>query len=401
MRILIIHEIDWFKKIIFEPHHFAELLSLQGHEVYVIDCQEPNIKNLTKGFHTVIIPKSNRYYDNATVTVIRPPSLLIKGLNRLSNFLTCESVIRKIASEKKIDLILLYGVATNGIQTIKVSKELNIPVIFRVLDVAHGLVSIPILRQLVKKYEKIVLSQSAKVFAPTNELRNYAIEMGAKADKIKIFPLGINLTDFKPMKKDFKLAKSIGICEDDKVIVFVGTIYDFAGLDTIISKFDFLSKKIEKIKFLIVGGGPFLKQLQTMVRKKRKESQIIFTGFVPQKEIPKYISISDLCVNPFRINYVTERILPIKILEYLACGKPVISTPLKGAKEFLPNENFGIIYSDFNDFVTTLSNFLNDEKKLFEMGQHGYSYVKKYHDWEVLSKKLIQEFSELISEKNN
>ena len=396
MRILIIHEIDWFKKIILEPHHFAELFSLQGHEVYVIDCQEPNIKNLTKGFHTVIIPKSNRYYDNASVTVIRPPSLLIKGLNRLSNFLTCESVIRKIASEKKIDLILLYGVATNGIQTIKVSKELNIPVIFRVLDVAHGLVSIPILRQLAKKYEKIVLSQSAKVFAPTNELRNYAIEMGAKADKTKIFPLGINLTDFKPMKKDFKLAKSIGIYEDDKVIVFIGTIYDFAGLDTIISKFDFLSKKIGKIKFLIVGGGPFLKQLQTMVRKKRKESQIIFTGFVPQKEIPKYISISDLCVNPFRINYVTERILPIKILEYLACGKPVISTPLKGTKEVLPNEDYGIVYSTSDNFVNTISELLLNEQKLHDLEKKACAYLTKNHDWKILSENILKEFEKLI-----
>ena len=42
MKILIIHEIDWIKKVVFEPHHLAELFSIEWHEVFVIDCAQPN-----------------------------------------------------------------------------------------------------------------------------------------------------------------------------------------------------------------------------------------------------------------------------------------------------------------------------------------------------------------------
>ena len=76
MKILIIHEIEWFKKVIFEPHHFAEILSLNGNDVFVIDCAIPDFKNLVKGLKTRIIKNSNRVYEGSNVTVIRPPRYL-------------------------------------------------------------------------------------------------------------------------------------------------------------------------------------------------------------------------------------------------------------------------------------------------------------------------------------
>ena len=54
MNILIIHEIDWIEKVIFEPHHLAELFSIAGNNVFVLDCPNSNIKNLFKGFQTKI-----------------------------------------------------------------------------------------------------------------------------------------------------------------------------------------------------------------------------------------------------------------------------------------------------------------------------------------------------------
>ena len=151
---MVIHEIDWIKKIIFEPHHLSELFSLKGNNVFVIDCREPDIRNLLDGFHTKTIQSYNRVYKDASIMIIRPPSLLIKGLNRLSYFLLYKQVIKNILKEKKIDIIFLYGVATNGIQTIQAAKELGIPVVFRALDVAHGLIKIPIIQTIGKKSVK-------------------------------------------------------------------------------------------------------------------------------------------------------------------------------------------------------------------------------------------------------
>jgi len=396
MNILIIHEIDWDKKVIFEPQHFAELFSLRNHNVYVIDCQQPSFPKILRGLRTDIIENYKRIYPDSSITLIHPPALLVKGLNRLTHYLTCKKVIKKIVKEKKIDIILLYGVATDGIQTIKIAREFNIPVIHRMLDISHGLVKTPILSQIVKKHEKFVYKNSDKVLATTPDLVRYAIKMGANKDKTAPFFLGINFQIFKPMKKDVELAKTLGIKENDKVIVFIGTIYDFTGLDGIITKFEYIKEKIPNVKLLIVGGGPSFRIIQSHVKKKKLESFIILTNFVPQQKMPNYISLADLCINPFKVIPLTDRIIPGKIYEYLACGKPVLSTPLKGTVELLPNEEFGVIYTESETFVEKLSDIIEDSDNLEKLGDKGYQYVKNHNDIEVLIDKLLEEFDSCI-----
>ena len=399
MKILIIHEIEWFEKVIFEPHHFAEILSLSGNDVFVIDCAIPDFKNLVKGMKTRIIKNSNRVYEGSNVTVIRPPTILVKGLNRIFHFMTCEKVIRDTIKKNKIDIILLYGVATNGKQSIKVSKEMKIPILYRALDISHGLIRIPILKQIVKNYEKFVIQNVDKILTTTPDLARYIHEMGGKKEKIETFPLGVNLKNFKPLKKDLDLCNALGIGKDDLVLVFMGTLYPFSGLENIIKKFINIKNNHPTLKLLIVGGGPSFNKLKKLIREEKLETEIIMTGFVSQHKIPKYIALADICINSFDVNFVTNRILPTKILEYFACGKPVLSTPLSGTKEVLPDETYGIVYSNSNQFVQTISDLLMNSKRLAKLGNNAYIYTKNNHDWNILSNKLEQLFKKLIIKK--
>jgi len=400
MNILIISEIDWIQKVSYEPHHLAELFSIKGHNVFVIDCREAKIKNLFDGFHTSVIPNFNRLYKNASITLIRPPSLLLKGFNRATHFLTCQKVIKKIVQKNNIDIIWLYGLASNGIQTVKIAKEFNLPIIQRQLDVAYELVKIPFLKQLTKKYEKFVTSNVSKVLCSTPKLIDYAVEMGAKETNVEYFPLGFDPQIFKPMTRDLKLARNLGISDKDKVVLFVGTIYEFAGLENILQKFENLKQEIKEIKFLIVGGGPNFKKIKHIINQKNLNSDVILTNFQPQYEIPRFISLANICINPFEINIITDRIIPIKIFEYLACGKPVLSTPLKGTVDLLPPENFGIIYSPYDLFTENLSNLLSDTKKLNKLGNKGLDFLIKNHDWNILADSLLKKFENLIKINN-
>ncbi len=398
MNILIIHEIDWIEKVVFEPHHLAELFATTGNDVFVLDCPKPNIKNLLEGFQTKTIKNFHRVYDNSSITLVRPKSIRLKGLNRMTHFLSCKSEIKKIILENKIDIILLYGVATNGIQTIEIAKKLNVPVVFRVLDVAHGLVTNSILRKQAKKYEQFVLQHSDKILATTPQLRKYAIDMGAPMEKTNSFPLGINAKKFKPLKKSIKIQKNLGIVNSDFVILFIGTIFEFSGLYELILQFEQILKISKNVKLVIVGGGTPLPKLRSLVLQKNLNSHILFTGFVPQNEIPNYISVANLCINPFRVNSITNRILPTKILEYLACAKPVLSTPLEGTMELLPDEKFGILYSSSDDFAQTLSKLITS-KSLDKLGLAGNQYVQNNHNWEKLSQQLLTKFKNIIKIK--
>jgi glycosyltransferase involved in cell wall biosynthesis len=126
---------------------------------------------------------------------------------------------------------------------------------------------------------------------------------------------------------------------------------------------------------------------------------VILTNFKPQHEIPKFISLANICVNSFEINKITDRIIPIKIFEYLACGKPVLSTPLKGTMDLLSKEDFGIIYSPSDSFVESLSDLLTNTEKLEELGNKGLDYVIKNHDWDILADSLLKKFENLVDNK--
>ena len=399
LNILVIHEIDWVKKVVFEPHHLAELFSLNGHDVYVIDCPEPDLKNIFTGLRTNVIKNYNRMYPNASITLIRPPSLLIKGLNRLTYFFNCKKIIKETIIKNKIDIILLYSVATSGIQTIEIANELKIPIVFRVLDVAHGFVNFPLIRQLVKKYEQQVIQNSTLVLPIIPNLLSYALEMGADQKTTEVFPLGINTKIFKPLSKNNDLSKRLKI-NDEKVIMFVGTLFTFSGLSSIISNFNIILQKEKNVKLVIIGGGADFNHLSSLIQKNNLESKVILTGFIPQQEIPSYLSLASICIQPFETNYLTNCILPSKILEYFACKKPVLSTPLKGTIEYLPNEDYGIVYASSNKFVEKLSELIVDEKYLEELGENGYSYVTKNHDWDLLVNLLIMKFKRLLSNKS-
>ena len=79
--------------------------------------------------------------------------------------------------------------------------------------------------------------------------------------------------------------------KDDKIIVFMGTLYDFSGLDDIISNFNSLKDDMKNIKLLIVGGGPELTHLRNLIKSKKLENEIKITGFIPQQDIPKHIAL--------------------------------------------------------------------------------------------------------------
>jgi len=400
MNVLVIHEVDWIKKITFEPHHLAELFSLEGNNVFVIDCQEPDQTKILDGLKKETIKNFNRVYDDAKITLIHPPSLLIKGFNRITNYWSCKKVIKETIIKNAIDIILLYGSATNGVQAISIARELNIPVIFRLLDIAHGLVRIPIIHQLAKRNEQIVIQNSTEVLPTTPELCKYAIKMGAKKKNVHHFSLGIDLRYFKPKNRDEDLARSLGIEKDDKIILFMGTLYDFSGLSNIINNFSKLEQKFKQVKLLIVGGGPSIESLKNFINIKKQQKNVIITGFVPQKEIPNYISLASICINSFEVNYVTNSIIPTKVLEYLACGKAVLSTPLKGTKELLPDEEFGVKYAPTENFIQALEKLLENQNQLDVWGEKGFKHVKENYDWMILTDKLLEKFKKIIKDRS-
>src|SRR2546425_5158875 len=123
MKILIVHEVSYLDKIIYEYQILPEMLSMLGHEITIIDYDEtwrshPPADNRTIDLKTKIHAGINRAYNAASVTVRRPGMIRVPLLARVSGAITNGLEVRKVLAEAKPDAVLLYGLPTVGLQTV-------------------------------------------------------------------------------------------------------------------------------------------------------------------------------------------------------------------------------------------------------------------------------------------
>ena len=174
MNILIVHEVDYNKKVVFEFQMLAELLSLKGDSVYVLDYESMwKKKHLFDLVSHIKQIKVSRAYPESKVILTRPSFIKIPILSRITAFISHYFTVRDIIRNYNIDLILLYSVPTNGWQTIHWAKKYDIPIIFRSIDSLHCIVQNKLLSKITKYLEHYVYSKVDKILTISPSLTNY------------------------------------------------------------------------------------------------------------------------------------------------------------------------------------------------------------------------------------
>ena len=395
MNILVIHEVDWLKKITYEIHHLSELFSLEGHKVYAVDIPDPGNFSFDKITRTNI-DNYNRVYEKSSVKILRTPIIPIKGLNRLSAYFTSYKFIKKILIDYKIDIAFVYSIVNNIKGTIRACNELNIPIIHRTFDVVHEIIVEKYMSNFVRKMEKESYPKLDLVIANTPFMKTWAEEMGAK--NVIVIPQGVDTNIMKNLPKDKELQKKYNINDNDKVVMYLGSILSHSGLDVIFNNMGKILKDIPEFRLLVVGDGPDLERLKQQSKQLGIYEKIIFTGFVPYKEVPRFCSLADLCINPFRMDgkyAFNDKLTPVKFFDFLSCGKPVLATPLQGTLYDFPKESNTIIYESLDLFTGKMIELLKNDS-LDEIGQRGREFVGKNFTWDSVTRRMLSEFDNMI-----
>ncbi|OGN98686.1 MAG: hypothetical protein A2Y58_03830 [Chloroflexi bacterium RBG_13_51_52] len=404
MNILFIHEIDWLKKVVFEIHTLSELLSLFGHKVYVIDYESMWKRDGFFDFgsmRTRVINNVNRAYPEATVELRRPGLIKIPGLSRFSAIFTQYFEIRRTIKEKKIDAIVLYSVPTSGWQAVRLAKKFNVPVIFRSIDVLNQMVTSPLLRPLTRLLEKQVYSKADYILALTPKMSGYVASLGADPSRVGLLLIPVDTNMFRPAPDAGEFRRKWGLGAEDAVILFIGTLFNFSGLDVLIRRFPEVLKDVPEARLLIVGDGPQRSKLEKIVAETGMQKQVIITGFQPYDTMPQYINMSTLCINSFLVNNTTRDIFPSKIVQYLACGKAVVATRLPGMVAVISGEDEGVMYSDgVEEMPAKIITLLKSKEHRQRLERAGLAYVQQKHSNEKIAHQLEEKLEEVINQKS-
>jgi len=394
MNILVLQETDWLTRGPHTQHHIFETLSLKPSiNIQVLDYDMDNIMRSNSIFiKKHVYMNIHRAVQDSHVEIIRTSHLKVVFLRRFSSLITNFFQILKIIRNNKPDLIVGFSI-TNGMIGLIYSKIFKIPFIFFYIDILHQLVPLLYAQGLARISCQILLKNANQVLVHTKFQQRYVINEGSKPERVMVLPDGITLKNTEVDIHKFENLKiKFSINDDDFIIFFMGYLYDFAGLKEIIDYYnnDVSSGKI-KLKFVILGDGGIYNSLKNYI-KKIGANWVILAGRVPFFEIAEYIQLADLCLLSFRINDITKEIVPIKIFEYMAMKKPVLSNSLPAVVLELKNKS-GVIFSkNLDDLIKKIGDLISEKHELRQLGLQGYEFVKKNYAWPI----LINRFKKIL-----
>jgi glycosyltransferase involved in cell wall biosynthesis len=240
---------------------------------------------------------------------------------------------------------------------------------------------------LIKMSEKIATRCSNRIVSVTPQIASYLeAQFNCSEKRIDIVNNGVNTEIFKPIYNEDLLEswrKKLGIKKEDRVITFVGNLAPWQGVNILIESASCILSKEMKTKIFIIGDGLLKKVLKKKAFDSGFNNNFIFTGMVNYEDIPVLINLADICVAPF----VSKRnrktgVSPLKVFEYMACGKPVVASRIEGL-EFIESEGVGHLIEpeDVQNLVKVINNLLNDEDKRMNMSKKSLQIAWKF-SWE-------------------
>jgi len=343
MKILVLHESDWIKKGPHQHHHLMERLSKRGHEICVIDHEiewknnkKKELLSEKKCFYNV-----HKAIDDGDITVIRPPIIKLPIIEYLSYIYTRKKEIEEQIAAFRPDVIVGFGVL-NPYIGMKIARKNRIPFIYYSIDENFRLVPQVYFRWLAKYIESKTIKYADEVLSINEGLREYTICMGADRGKTDVIRAGVDIAGFD-RSDGLSIRRKYGIKDNDIVLFFMGWLYDFSGLKEVAHKLASFDNNDKNIKLMIVGKGDLWEELQNIRKDHNLEQKLIIIDWVPYEDVPRYLAASDICILPAYNNDIMRNIVPIKMYEYMAAGKPVITSNLYGImKEF--GDGNGIYY---------------------------------------------------------
>jgi len=234
----------------------------------------------------------------------------------------------------------------------------------------------------IKRAEKLATRYSEKLISVAPQIKLYLTQnFNCPSGKIKVISNGVDTKIFSPIHDSPFLTQwknRLGIKSEDTIIAYVGNLAPWQGIDGLIEIAFRLLSKNRDLRFLIVGEGPLKPVLFKKVLNSGYEGDIVFTGMINHEEIPFIINLADICVAPLRVRTGS----PIKVLEYMACGKPVVASRIEGL-EFIEAEGAGLLTvpEDIIGLEEALTELIEEPHKRTDMGQKGMQIARERFSW--------------------
>jgi len=242
--------------------------------------------------------------------------------------------------------------------------------------------------------ERMTYRYSDVVMATNNSYKELAVRRGGLVpDDVFVVRNGPNLDTFKLVTPNPELKHG-----KRYMVGYVGTMSIQEGLDILLEVALYIKNSGRcDVHFTCVGGGPGLAGLRQMVKDKNLEDIVNFTGRISDADLLTILSTADVCVNPDKPCEMNDISTMIKIMEYMALGKPIVQFDLKEGRFSAGKAS---LYADnqnqVTDFAAKILQLLDDPESARQMGEVGMKRVQRELAWNHSVPNLIAAYEKAL-----
>lgn len=302
-----------------------------------------------------------------------------------------EKRLDALVDETKPDILHAHSPLLTAMAAQRVAKRRGLPMVYEIrafwedAAVGNGTGREGSLRyRATKALETRVCERADAVGAICDGL--LADLRGRGIDPAKMFqiPNAVDIEQFgHPAPRDDALAAELGL-EDAEVIGYLGSFYDYEGLDDLIAAMPRLVAERPALHLLMVGGGPMEASLKAAAAASPAARRIHFVGRVPQAQVDRYYGLVDILVYPRKAMRLTELVTPLKPLEAMAQGKLVAASDVGGHRELIADGETGTLFEpDSPDALAqAVADLFADRAAWPERRARARAFVERERNWD-------------------
>lgn len=329
-------------------------LEAHGHEVVVFAPEDPRRRGAHETGTVYVRAKEFRHYPGYRLAMFPGHEVdLIKDLG--------------------IDLVHIHGVGFVGIKGLWASWQAKIPRVSTFHTMIHDTLAfyspfglnLHLLERGLRFYLKIFLRKTQGVVVPSRAILEEIRDLSPTARIADVIPTGVDPDRFRPDISGQGIRTKWGLNGHD-VVLHVGRVAPEKNLTTLIHAFPRILQSNPDTKLMIVGTGPYMEKYYDLVARLRLSGDVIFTGFVPDADLPRYYAAADAFA--IASKFETQGLV---VLEALASGTPVAGANYRAIPEFVRDGVNGALFdpADVRSCAAAIVRCLKDRDRMGEVAR--------------------------------
>jgi phosphatidylinositol alpha-1,6-mannosyltransferase len=319
-----------------------------------------------------------------------PGIRLLKGLiPPFSLSLVCQAM--QEASSFKPDAVLTFYALPCGLAGALIQRRMRIPVLLSIIGRDVPGPDIP-------RFWGTYVRWSIRSVERTLFISDYCRQALSEADQAAdsdVIPFGVDTASYTPDLDGSPLRIKLGIPREAKILLAIQRLDPWKRVDVLIRALSIVQKKTDA--YLVVGGkGPELKRLQSLAHDLGVSSRVLFTGYIPEQELPLYYALADLFV--FHSTYET---FCLSLLQAMAAGKPIVSVRSTAIPELIHHGENGLLVDpgDADAFARSVLELLADVDMQRRFAVESRRRARASYDWQMVGQRYESTLEQCVSNR--